>query len=116
MCGVCFKCEWLGSTRIPVYNCCGTVSTGCLMVHGYYAFCTDPNEYKCRNCILCTIPFMCASIGSIIPFMCELIIIPIYSGCGYVNGNGCICYKKIADINSIGFPSMSEVEPVAKLM
>lgn len=116
MCGVCFKCEWLGTTQIPVHNCCGTVSTGCFIVNSYAAFCRNPNEHKCRNCILCTIPFTCAAVGTIIPFMCELSLIPVCTCCGYSTGHPCTCYSKMSDVTTTGFPTTSDLGPVIQVM
>jgi len=116
MCGVCFKCEWLGTTKIPIYNCCGTFSTGCFIINSYTAFCSYPNEYKCRNCILCTIPFTCMATLSIPSFLCELLLIPVCTCCGDNLGHPCVCYSKISNIVTTGFPTISELGPIIQVM
>jgi len=116
MCGVYCTCEWLGETKIPVHNCCGTVSNGCFIINGYCSFCKEPNEHKCRNCMLCAVPFMLAATWSIVPFLCELTCIPVCTGCGYASGHPCTCYKYIDDIESTGCPNMNSLEPIAQSM
>lgn len=112
MCGVCCKCEWLGSVEVPYYTCCGELCSSSQPVCTYMAFCSEPNEHKCRNCMLCAAPCLLTTITSSAIGILELFCLTTCGCCGGLNGHCCEGPRLYDTVQTKGFPSMSEVEPL----
>lgn len=113
MCGICCKCEWLGSVEIPYYSCCGFLCSSVNGVNTYMAFCSEPNEHKCRNCALCAVPCLWTTLLCPVVAILEVFCVSTCGCCGAVNGHCCECLEYVDTIKTQGFPSMSEHEVVS---
>lgn len=115
ICGVfciCCKCEWLGSVEIPYYACCGNLCSSVNGVNMYLALCSQPNEHKCRNCVLCALPCLLNTLLCPPLAVIELLCMTTCTCCGSIDGHACECFRYVDTIKTQGWPSVQEIKVV----